>query len=73
MNHSCNTTPCSSVRFNLLRAKEQQIETAVAYIETLRDYWLSRGDAGLAFEWPPSRFDERTDERFGRTNRNERK
>lgn len=33
--------------FQLLRAKEQQIETAVAYIETLRDYWLSRGDAGL--------------------------
>jgi outer membrane protein, heavy metal efflux system len=30
----------------LLRAKEQQIETAVAYIETLRDYWLARGDLG---------------------------
>jgi cobalt-zinc-cadmium efflux system outer membrane protein len=30
----------------LLRAKEQQIETGVAYIETLRDYWLARGDAG---------------------------
>jgi cobalt-zinc-cadmium efflux system outer membrane protein len=30
----------------LLRAKEQQIETAVAYIEALRDYWLARGDAG---------------------------
>ena len=30
----------------LLRAREQQIETAVAYIETLRDYWLARGDAG---------------------------
>jgi outer membrane protein, heavy metal efflux system len=32
--------------FQLLRAKEQQIETAVAYVETLRDYWLARGDAG---------------------------
>ncbi|MGH7797089.1 MAG: TolC family protein [Candidatus Binatia bacterium] len=32
--------------FQLLRAKEQQIKTAVAYIETLRDYWLARGDAG---------------------------
>lgn len=32
--------------FQLLRAKEQQIETAVAYIEALRDYWLARGDAG---------------------------
>jgi cobalt-zinc-cadmium efflux system outer membrane protein len=32
--------------FQLLRAKEEQIETAVAYIETLRDYWLARGDAG---------------------------
>ena len=31
--------------FQLLRAKEQQIETAVAYIETLRDYWLAHGDA----------------------------
>jgi cobalt-zinc-cadmium efflux system outer membrane protein len=32
--------------FQLLRAKEQQIETGVAYIETLRDYWLARADAG---------------------------
>jgi cobalt-zinc-cadmium efflux system outer membrane protein len=32
--------------FQLLRAKEQQIETAVAYIETLREYWLAHGDAG---------------------------
>jgi cobalt-zinc-cadmium efflux system outer membrane protein len=32
--------------FQLLRAKEQQIETAVAYIDALRDYWLARGDAG---------------------------
>jgi outer membrane protein, heavy metal efflux system len=32
--------------FQLLRAKEQQIETAVAYIEALREYWLARGDAG---------------------------
>jgi cobalt-zinc-cadmium efflux system outer membrane protein len=30
----------------LLRAREQQIETAVSYIETLRDYWLARGDLG---------------------------
>jgi len=26
----------------LLRAREQQIETAVAYVEALRDYWLAR-------------------------------
>jgi cobalt-zinc-cadmium efflux system outer membrane protein len=32
--------------FQLLRAKEQQIETAVAYIEALREYWLARGDFG---------------------------
>ncbi|HWP24620.1 MAG TPA: TolC family protein [Candidatus Binatia bacterium] len=32
--------------FQLLRAKEQQIESAVAYIEALRDYWLARGDIG---------------------------
>jgi cobalt-zinc-cadmium efflux system outer membrane protein len=30
----------------LLRAKEQQIETAVAYIEALRDYWLAQIDIG---------------------------
>jgi outer membrane protein, heavy metal efflux system len=30
----------------LLRARERQIETAVAYIEALREYWLARGDAG---------------------------
>lgn len=28
--------------FQLLRAREQQIEAGVAYIEALRDYWLSR-------------------------------
>jgi cobalt-zinc-cadmium efflux system outer membrane protein len=30
--------------FQLLRAREQQIETAVEYIESLREYWLARGD-----------------------------
>ncbi len=30
--------------FQLLRAREQQIQTAVAYIEALRDYWFARGD-----------------------------
>lgn len=30
--------------FQLLRAREQQIQTAVEYIESLRDYWLARGD-----------------------------
>ena len=30
----------------LLRAREQQIETAVAYVEALRGYWLARGDLG---------------------------
>lgn len=30
--------------FQLLRVREQQIETAVAYIEALREYWLSRTD-----------------------------
>ncbi|MGH7827086.1 MAG: TolC family protein [Candidatus Binatia bacterium] len=32
--------------FQLLRAREQQIETGVAYIEALREYWLARGDIG---------------------------
>ena len=30
--------------FELLRAREQQIQTAVEYIESLREYWLARGD-----------------------------
>src|SRR5262249_61198134 len=33
--------------FELLRAREQQIQAAVAYIDTLRDYWLARTDLGL--------------------------
>jgi outer membrane protein, heavy metal efflux system len=33
--------------FDLLRAREQQIRAAVAYIDTLRDYWLARVDLGL--------------------------
>ena len=32
--------------FDLLRAREQQIQAAVAYIETLLDYWLARTDLG---------------------------
>jgi cobalt-zinc-cadmium efflux system outer membrane protein len=32
--------------FELLRARQEQIQTAVGYIETLRDYWLARGDIG---------------------------
>ncbi|HEX2229425.1 MAG TPA: TolC family protein [Candidatus Binatia bacterium] len=30
----------------LLNAREQQIETAAAYIEALREYWLARGNIG---------------------------
>jgi cobalt-zinc-cadmium efflux system outer membrane protein len=30
--------------FQLLNAREQQVETAVAYVEALREYWLARGD-----------------------------
>ena len=30
----------------LLREREQQIETGVAYVEALREYWLARADAG---------------------------
>ena len=32
--------------FDLLRARERQIQAAIAYIETLRDYWLARTDLG---------------------------
>lgn len=32
--------------FQLLRAREQQIETAVGYVNALREYWLARGDVG---------------------------
>jgi outer membrane protein, heavy metal efflux system len=30
--------------FDLLRAREQQIQAALAYVETLLDYWLARTD-----------------------------
>lgn len=30
--------------FQLLREREHQIETAVAYVEALREYWLARAD-----------------------------
>jgi cobalt-zinc-cadmium efflux system outer membrane protein len=32
--------------FDLVRAREQQIQAAVAYIETLLDYWLAHTDLG---------------------------
>jgi outer membrane protein, heavy metal efflux system len=32
--------------FRLLRAREQQIQTAVGYVEALREYWLARADIG---------------------------
>lgn len=32
---------------NLLRAKEQQIETAVRYIDALREYWTAHADLAL--------------------------
>ena len=30
--------------FQLLRDRERQIETGVAYVEALREYWLARAD-----------------------------
>jgi cobalt-zinc-cadmium efflux system outer membrane protein len=30
--------------FQLLREREQQIETGVAYVDALREYWLARAD-----------------------------
>ena len=41
---------------DLLRAKEQQIEAAVRYIEALREYWEARADLGLilAGRLPPT-------------------
>jgi cobalt-zinc-cadmium efflux system outer membrane protein len=32
--------------FDLVRAREQQIQAAVTYIETLLDYWLAHTDLG---------------------------
>ena len=42
----------------LLRAREQQIETAVSYVGALRDYWLARSDleqilSGRLPNWSP--------------------
>lgn len=41
---------------DLLRAKEQQIETAVRYIDTLREYWTAHADLALilAGRLPPT-------------------
>jgi len=33
--------------FELLRVREQHIQTAVAYLDTVRDYWLARAELGL--------------------------
>ena len=33
--------------FQLLRDRERQIESGVAYVETLREYWLARADLAL--------------------------
>jgi cobalt-zinc-cadmium efflux system outer membrane protein len=33
--------------FQLLNAREQQIETAASYVEALREYWLARADMDL--------------------------
>jgi cobalt-zinc-cadmium efflux system outer membrane protein len=30
--------------FQLLQAKRDEVEAGVAYIESLRDYWMARGD-----------------------------
>jgi outer membrane protein, heavy metal efflux system len=32
--------------FDLVRAREQQIQAAIAYVEMLRGYWLARADLG---------------------------
>ncbi len=47
---SCNTTRCNLDPIQLLRAREQQIETGAAYVEALRDYWLARSGASTALE-----------------------
>ena len=41
--------------FQLLRDREQQIETGVAYVEALRDYWLARADLAHDRERPSAR------------------
>jgi len=33
--------------FDLLKAKEQQVEAGMRYVEALRDYWLAAADLGL--------------------------
>ena len=39
---------------DLLRAREQQIEAATAYVEALRDYWMAYGDyQQLMIGWLP--------------------
>ena len=41
---SCTITPCKSASLNCYGPGEQQIQAALAYVETLLDYWLARTD-----------------------------
>lgn len=58
--------------FQLLQAKQQEIEAGAAYVATLRDYWLARTDADQIASGVRVRFD-RFDrhEREGRPRRGE--
>ncbi len=44
MKRNFNTTPCSSVHFNFYAPASSRYETAVSYIDALRDYWFARAD-----------------------------
>jgi len=52
--------------FELLRAREQQIQTAVTYIDTLLDYWLAHTDLGLILSGRLPRLDGSTTDRMAR-------
>ena len=58
--------------FQLLRAREQQIQTAVAYIESLRDYWLARADVEQILSGRLPKLETSIDQKHERAKRNSR-
>src|SRR5204862_7509619 len=57
--------------FELIRAREQQIETASGYVQALRDYWLARSDfEQLLSGRLPRLISAQTGQRSGQTSSN---
>jgi outer membrane protein, heavy metal efflux system len=57
--------------FELIRARDQQIEAAAGYVQALRDYWLARSDLGELLSGSlPRSIPAQTGQRSGQTSSN---